>query len=593
MGFTRNSLDQLRAALNPLEIFREAVPSLKQAGRRWKGLCPFHAERTPSFTVDPERGLWHCFGACQTGGDVFAFVMRRENVAFAEAVRTLSERAGVRLEWEGRPDEDARAQKERDALAELLEDASRYYHRALVSGAEGETARRLLAERRVTLESVQEFRLGFAPSRNGFPDLALKKGVPVERILTAGLGVRGAGGGLRDPMSDRLCFPIFDPYGRVVGFGGRVLGEGNGPKYLNSPETPLYAKSRQLYGLFQGRAALRDRGAAVLVEGYMDVVGCHQAGVKSAVAPLGTAFGREQAKLLKRYVKEVVLLYDPDEAGLRASWRTARELLAEDVFIRVAVVPEGLDPDDYAAQKGAGALQSLVDGASDVVDFWLDRIGPQAGAAGGLQDRVRQAGELIAFLKSVPNALLQDEWLKKAARRLSLSESTLRGEMEKGPRAASPEPPGSRNSPGAGKSSPGSRPVRSSEEETLQFLAAHPEVWSESLVEDCFSDARCRAVFSAMAAARKAGRPPDAAEAAAALVPSAAGWWSGLVMEEKTFLSPAEDIIKLEARLKREQMRRELSALQAEVGRLMAEGAPQAEEKISRLKQLTNALKTT
>jgi DNA primase len=433
---------------------------------------------------------------------VFSFVMAREGLAFNETLRLLSDRAGVQLEWEGRSDDDGKAQKERDALSDLLEEAAVFYHQALLTGAEGEAARRVLAVRHVKPETAESFRLGYVPSRNGYLDSALKKGVPIERLLKAGLAVRSASGRFHDPMGGRLCFPIIDPYGRVVGFGGRVLGDEPGPKYLNSPETPLYTKSRQLYGLYQGRAALRDRGQAVLVEGYMDVVGCHQAGIKGAVAPLGTAFTREQAQLLKRYIQETVLLYDPDEAGIRASWRTAQVLLAEDLFVRVASIPDGLDPDEYAAQKGAGALASVIDKAQDVVDFQLDRLAAQGDA--GLHGRLRQAEEIIGFIRSVPNAILQEEWLKKTARRLSLEESSLRRELDKkGPApapakqaapAAPPRPPAP--VPAAAPKRPGRR-IRSAEEEALQLLASKPGAMPEGLTEDLFADPRCRAAFLA------------------------------------------------------------------------------------------------
>jgi DNA primase len=590
MGASRDSLERLRAALNPLEVFREAVPSLKQAGRRWKGLCPFHNERTPSFTVDPERGFWHCFGSCNTGGDVFSFVMRRESLGFNEAVRLMADRTGVILDWEGRPDEGEKARKEREALSALLEEASAFYHRALKESAEGETARRVLAERNVRPELIDDFRLGYAPPRNGFLDQAIKRGVPIERLTTAGLAVRSAAGRYHDPMGDRLCFPILDPYGRVVGFGGRVLGEATGPKYLNSPETPLYAKSRQLYGLFQGRTWLRDRGQAILVEGYMDVVGCHQAGLRGAVAPLGTAFTREQAQLLKRYIKEVVLLYDPDEAGINASWRTAQVLLSEDLFVRVASVPDGMDPDDYAAKKGAGALASVVDRAQDVVDFWLDRLSASAGDFGGLHGRMRRAEEIIVFLRGVPNAILQEEWLKKAAARLSLEESSLRRELQrKGPPAAAAPKPAAPPPPPPAPRRPAAPRFRTAEEETLQFLAAHPAEWPSDLTEDFFHDARCRAAFLALAAERGRG---GAAAVAAALPPADAGWWSELVMEEKIFGAPADEAAKFLPRLRFAAMRRELSSLQAEADRMMSGAIPRDEAKLARLKHLTSALKT-
>jgi DNA primase len=602
MGVSRHSLDQLRAALNPLELFREAIPTLKQTGRRWKGLCPFHNERTPSFNVDPEKGLWHCFGGCQTGGDVFAFVMRREGLNFGDALRLLADRAGVRLEWEGGSEPDSREQKERDLLRELVEGASAFYHESLLSSAEGEAARRVLATRRVSPETVESFRLGYAADRGGYLEKCLKRGVQIEVLLKAGLAVRSSAGRFHDPMGGRLVFPITDPFGHVVGFGGRVLGdEKSGPKYLNSPETPLYNKSRQLYGLFQGRSSLRDRGQAVVVEGYMDVVGCHQASIRTAVAPLGTAFAREQAQLLKRYVKEVILLYDPDEAGLKASWRTAQVLLAEDLFVRVAQVPGDLDPDEYAAQKGPGALAAVVDRAQDVVDFWLDRLAASSDAYGGLHGRVRQAEELIRFVKGVPNALLQQEWLKKASLRLSLDEAALKREFEKGGGSFSPKPaggseqvPGTTSRPAPVSPAPKANALRmrTVEEEALQILCAHPSLWEGmALTEDLFIDPRCRAAFHALEDRRRGGSAVDPAALIQDLGETEARWWSALLMEEKRFDDPDEALARVIQGLKRQAREREWKGLGAEVQRMLAGAVPRDDVKIARYQTLTKDLK--
>jgi DNA primase len=333
----------------------------------------------------------------------------------------------------------------------------------------------------------------------------------------------------------------------------------------------------------------------VLVEGYMDVVGCHQAGIKGAVAPLGTAFTREQAQLLKRYVKETVLLYDPDEAGVRASWKTAQVLLAEDLFVKVASVPGGLDPDEYAAEKGAGALASVVDKAQDVVDFWLDKLSAGGEGFGGLHGRVRQAEELVNFIRGVPNAILQEEWLKKAAKRLSLEESSLRQELRKKGPATAPAAPAKAPVPAVPQQQRPPRPapsVRNAEEEALQLIAARKGPLPAELTEDLFADLRCRAAFSLVSARRREDGSADAAAVASALSGADAAWWSSLMMEDKDFGDPDESLVRTVTRLKRQAAERERRGLEADVQRMLSGGAARDDAKVARYMLLTKELKT-
>jgi DNA primase len=419
VGVSRDTLERIKLALDPLSIVRDAVPSLKQSGARWKGNCPFHNERSPSFFFQPDKGLWHCFGACQEGGDIITFVMKLEGLSFPEALRELARRAGIPLEWDKVDDASSRRAKERDQLLSLLDQASGFYRDALRRGADAESARRHLAQRGIRPETVDRFQLGFAPRRDSFLDAALKKGVPIELLLKAGLAARSdRTGRYQDPLGGRLIFPIRDPYGQPVAFGGRVLDDDAGPKYINSADTPVYTKGRQLYGLYEGRTELRARGQAVIVEGYMDVVGLHQAGAAVAVAPLGTALTADQARLLRRYVQEAVLLFDPDPAGQNASWRSAGVFLKEDLFVRVAQVPDGKDPDEFVLAQGIEALDRLLAGAHDVVDYWLDTLAPSMGGFSDLHGRLRRAEELIRFIGAVPNELLREEWVRRAAGRL-------------------------------------------------------------------------------------------------------------------------------------------------------------------------------
>jgi DNA primase len=586
MAVSRDTLDRIKSRLDALEIVREAVPSLKASGPRWKGNCPFHNERTPSFFFMPEKNLWHCFGACQEGGDIFKFFMRLENLSFPEALRALARRAGLTVDWE-KDEAGSQRSKEREAIFSLLEEAALFYEDSLRGAADAEPARRHLASRGITAGTVRQFRLGFAPHRGAFLDKALQKGVAIEPLLKGGLAARSERTGrYHDPLGGRLVFPIRDAYGQVVAFGGRALEEEAGPKYLNSAETPVYTKGRHLYGLFEGRGELRERGRAVIVEGYMDVVGLHQAGLATAVAPLGTALTADQAKLLRRYAPEAVLLFDPDAAGERASGRGAEIFLKEDVFVRVAGLPAGQDPDDFVRAQGADALHSLLEGAQDVVDFWLGRLAAETGKFDGLHGRLRQAEGLLKFLAGVPNELLREEWLKRVAARLSLDPAALRREFV---RKAGPVSSKAAPAPAA-RPAPARRGVRSAEEEILQVLAAHPEAWAGRLpVEAHFADPRCRQVFAAWSAQWRRERRLD--PAAVPLGPEDAAWLSALVLEDKRFADPLESLARGIKSLEGLALRRERTALEPEVLRMLDGRSPREEQKILRYQTLTRALR--
>ena len=594
MGVSRDTLDRIKTALDPLSVVRDAVPSLKQSGSRWKGNCPFHNERTPSFYFQPEKGLWHCFGACQEGGDIVSFVMRLESLTFPEALRELARRTGVELEWDGVDDTAGRRAKERDQLLRLLEEASTFYRDGLKS-AEGESPRRHLAQRGIRSETVDRFGIGYSPRRDGFLDKALKRGVAIELLLKAGLAARSdRTGRYQDPLSGRLIFPIRDAYGQVVAFGGRVLDGDNGPKYINSPETPVYIKGRHLYGLYEGRTVLRDRARAVVVEGYMDVVGLHQAGAGWAVAPLGTAFTPEQAKLLRRYAQEAVLLFDPDPAGQRASWRTAEVLLKDDVFVRVAQVPDGKDPDEFVLAAGLPALEQLLSGAKDVVDFWLDLLAPAMEGFSDLHGRLRRAEELLAFIAGVPNEIWRDAWIKRTADRLSLDPSALRREMARtsGPIAPSARSPRSHEGRSEARSTPVRPSVRTAEEEFLQVVGAHADLWAEAERADgWFTDTRCLAVFRHWRDQWKSGGRVEPAAAVEALGAADGPWLTALLLEGKRFDDPREALARALAGLERQALRRDWQALGRDVQAMTDGRMPRDDQAILRYHTLTRRLK--
>ena len=312
-----NDVDQIKSRLDVVDVIGEYV-SLKQSGQNWKGLCPFHGEKTPSFMVHREKQIWHCFG-CGLGGDIFEFIEKFENVDFPEALEILARKAGVELSREVQPG----ASNKRTRLFQLLSEAVNFYQEQLKSDP-GSSARQYLASRGVTAESISSFALGYAPAEwDKLANYLRNKGFSLEELIAAGVALKSERGpGIYDRFRDRLLFPIFDVQDRPVGFGGRTLDPGaREAKYINSSQGPVYNKSTILYNLNLAKEHIRSAGYALLVEGYMDVVGCVQAGIKNVVATSGTALTQEQVKLLKRYCNEIRLCFDADLAGQSASER--------------------------------------------------------------------------------------------------------------------------------------------------------------------------------------------------------------------------------------------------------------------------------
>lgn len=409
----------IRARLDIVELVGECVP-LSRAGRNLKARCPFHQERSPSFIVSPERQTFHCFG-CGEGGDAFSFVMKTENLTFAEAAEKLAARTGVTIE----ADRALSPQdKDRLRMKEALEFAAEYYHSVLKKEPSAEEARRYVGKRHLNAAVVDGFLLGYAPRQSCLLEAARRRGFEDGILLQAGLAANRADGALRDYFFDRLLFPIRDARGAVIGFGGRTLGEGE-PKYLNSPESPVFSKGRVLYGLFEGGASVRKARKAHLMEGYMDVIAAHQHGLKTACAPLGTALTTEHAVLLKRYADSVVIVFDADEAGRAAAVRGAEVVLAAGLGVRVGTVPAGKDPDEFLHARGLPAFQDVLGSAVDLVAFKTELL---IGRAGELTPEAKSvvAKDVLSTIALCPDAVLKDEWVRRLAARLGLNEDSLR-----------------------------------------------------------------------------------------------------------------------------------------------------------------------
>ncbi|ABZ84552.1 DNA primase [Heliomicrobium modesticaldum Ice1] len=420
-------VDEIRHRLDIVEIVADYV-ALKRQGGRYVGLCPFHSEKTPSFTVSRDKQYFHCFG-CGTGGDVFTFVMLRENLTFPEALKKLAERAGVTLpERKLTPTQQAQRTAVERGRA-LHKRAAELYFRCLREDARARPGREYLSRRGVSDSVAVDFGLGFAPP--GWEFLATRlqqEGYLPEELERFGLIVPRQGGeGYYDRFRNRIIFPIFDAQGRPVAFGGRVLDDAV-PKYLNSPETPLYKKGQHLYGLNKAGSAIREKGVAVLVEGYMDVIACHQHGIRQAVASLGTAMTPEQGRLLLRYGPRVLICYDSDRAGVEAAVKAGGILTALGAQIQVLTLPEGKDPDEYLQRHGADSFWLAAEQAPSFFTFCYSR----AAAAQDLSSAVGKASvvrELASLLLTMPSAVEQEANIQWLARELRLSEAAVMEEI--------------------------------------------------------------------------------------------------------------------------------------------------------------------
>src|SRR5712671_921186 len=372
--FPQQFIDDLRLQASILTVVQEYVP-LKKAGTSYKGNCPFHSEKTPSFHVHPDKGFFHCFG-CNAGGDVFKFLELHEKVSFPEAVKTLAQKFGVALPElaEGDGDDARRDSALREALLKAHEVAAEYFKEQLAAPA-GARARQQLKERGVTGETVEQLGLGYAPqSRDGLKARLLKAGFAQGLLLQSGLIVQREGGEVADRFRHRLVVPICRESGSVIAFGGRQMDpDQGGPKYLNSPETPIYSKGRTLYGLNLTKAAIRKLGYAVMVEGYFDFAQVFQTDAAPVVASCGTALTPQQAQLLRRFTSKVVLSYDPDAAGQGAAVRSCELLVAEGFEVNVVVLDNGEDPDTFIRRRGPDQYRARLRGSRPYLEYLRDR----------------------------------------------------------------------------------------------------------------------------------------------------------------------------------------------------------------------------
>jgi len=434
--------DEIKARLDIVNFIQESVP-LKKAGRTYKGLCPFHSEKTPSFIVFPESQTWHCFGACGEGGDIFTFLMKRENLDFGNALAELAERAGVELEPPS--PQAAAAQESGERLRKILAAAADYFQDALLNAQQAAHARAYVERRGLTPETIRRFGLGYAlDSWDTTRQTLLSEGHELEDLVAAGLLVEKDDGGTYDRFRDRLMIPIRDVRGRIIGFGARALKPDAVPKYLNSPQSPIFDKSRNLFGLSEARRAIREQETVVIVEGYMDVLQAHQAGFDDVVAQMGTSLTEAQLKTLRRYASRFILALDADTAGTKATLRgldTARAALDQqlqptfnargmvtyeghlDAEIRVLLLPEGMDPDDVI-RESPDQWAALIDDAVPVTEFAI-HAATQDRDLDDPKVKKQIVQELGPLIDDIADATEREHYRQRLARLLKVNERVL------------------------------------------------------------------------------------------------------------------------------------------------------------------------
>jgi DNA primase len=430
--FSEELLEQIRRESDIAGLISQHV-TLKKSGQNYVGLCPFHTEKTPSFTVSPAKQVFHCFG-CHEGGDAFKYVMKMEGLSFPQAVRSLAEKLGIKLTSEKSGGTEPE-QEEKQQLLRLHQEALDFYHSILLKHSEAQPARDYLKHRGVRLETIKAFRLGFAlPSWNALETALCKKGWTVSLLEKAGLIIsreENQSGKKRyyDRFRNRLLFPILDLQDRVCGFGGRTLDDNAGPKYLNSPETLIFNKRRLLYGLEKARESIHKTGFLVVVEGYFDVITAHQAGIKAVVGTLGTALTETHLHLIKRFTPKVKLVFDPDTAGVKATLRLVELIAPSSLSAEVIQLPQGQDPDSFIRSGGKDAFTSTLMTNVALMDFALEQYlsDPEAGLIDGKR-RIIQS--FLPAIQKIPSPIERSHYLKRLAEGLQVNEQDLLEELK-------------------------------------------------------------------------------------------------------------------------------------------------------------------
>ena len=479
MGFlSEEKVSEIRDRSSILEVVSDYV-TLKKTGRNYKGLCPFHAEKTPSFMVNEEKQIFHCFG-CGEGGDAFTFLMKAGHFSFPEAVEELAKRYGVKLPSREFSPAQKKEMAQRETLFQINQIASDYFHDLLTQRREGEEGRKYISQRGINREIIAEHRLGYSTDRwDGLVQHLQGKKVSLELAWKLGLIFPKKKEGWYDAFRGRVLFPVFDLHQRIVGFGGRVIREGQ-PKYLNSPESTIYHKGEVLYGLPVAKRYATEKDGVIIVEGYFDLLTLHQYGLKHSVATLGTALTPQHIRTLKRYTKNLITVFDADPAGVQATLRSLPLLLEEDVAGRTIVLPEGEDPDGFLRKGNLEDFGKRVERAVPLIDFFFERL-MKTHDVKSVDGKVKIAKEGVALLGKIPDKIRRDFYTKALAERLDVKESVLHEILGSSPRQSS-------NVREDVRKSSAERSFPRSEEMVVHLMAQHPEIIPAVSTEDVLKE---------------------------------------------------------------------------------------------------------
>lgn len=555
-----NTLEQIRAASDIVDVIGSYVP-LKRAGANFTALCPFHKEKSPSFNVNPHKQIFHCFG-CHKGGDVFTFVKDYENITFVDAVKRLADRANIALEFDNNPGAQ-QAKHLKESLWQIHEQICQRWQACLANEAAGQLARDYLQQRGVSDEAVKLFRLGAAPDAwDDTVNWAKSKGHDIALMEQSGLILKKEETGRHyDRFRGRLMFPICDEQARVIGFSGRILtGDEKTAKYVNSPETPIFTKGKVFFGLDKSKRALLDAGYAVVCEGQLDLIACYMGGVQNIVAPQGTALTADHARILKRYVEEVVLCFDADNAGQNAAIRSLDSLLSAGLAIRVASVPSGKDPDQFIKENSGPAFQQLIESAEGFFDFYLKRLCATNDPA---TDRGRLAilREFGDALHKTRNAVLIDKYAQKTALRLGVSAEAVRAEFKK-----ATKPAAEREADEPVPEEESTAPPSPHEEQLLKLLLAgdeHVEWIAAHLRPEWLSHPVIRRVITSRLDAQSTGNWPGAAAFLSGFQddPVAQQLLSRTLADSRKIPNPGQQCADIVLSLRNQSLSREMAAL--------------------------------
>jgi DNA primase len=428
MKVPEQKIEEIRAAANIVEVVSDYI-SIRKRGSNYIGLCPFHNEKTPSFTVNEQKQIFYCFG-CHTGGNAFKFVMEFEKISFPEALQKLADKFGITIEYEKEyvsPDQSLQ-----EMLYELNNEAARFFNDNLLKKPEGEVARKYFENRKLKIQTIRSFGLGYSlPSRDSLYQFLHKKEIDPEKAVQLGLLGKNQEGKYYDKFSGRIIFPIFSAYGRVIAFAGRILDpSATQAKYLNSPESSIYIKGRVLYGLSAAKDDIRKADTAIIVEGYMDLISLHQAGVKNVVAVSGTALTDDQVQLLSRYTKNVVLLFDADNAGVKASMRSIDILLKRNIEVKIVSLPKGEDPDSFINNYGKSKFEEVVAGSKNFLEYQT-AVFEERGMFNDPAKTTEAIRELVKPLSMINDELKRSILIKNISQKFNLREILIEKELEK------------------------------------------------------------------------------------------------------------------------------------------------------------------